>query len=100
MKKIVSCLLLIIIFVNARSQPSNEINCFQYFQYDYVGNSRINAYLLMQLNYWIYPTAIVGVDDDGDPRVKALQDPNKFLAEYRKKVAHYFFNPSAPITPI
>lgn len=101
MKRIASALLLLIFFANARSQPSNEINCFQYFQYDYVGNSKPNAYLLMMLNYWVYPPAIIGVDDDNDPRVKELHNnPDKFLVEFRKKVAHYFFDPNKPVTPI
>jgi hypothetical protein len=107
MKRIPPLFLLLFILVKAQSQPANEINCFQNFQYDYVGNSKINAYLLMMLNYWVYPPAIIGIDDDNDPRVKDLHEhPAKFLVEYKKKVGHYFYNPgmvltaSAPISTV
>src|SRR5206468_6963431 len=87
------------LFIKGKSQPANEINCFQNFQYDYVGNSRVNAYLLMMLNHWMYPTAIIGTTDDNDPRVKDLHEHfDKFLLAYQKKVGHYFFNPNTVIT--
>jgi len=83
------------------AQPANEINCFQYFQNDNTGNSRVNAYLLMMLNYWVYPTAILNISDENDLRVKELhKDGDKFLAEYVKKVGHYFYTPSKLLTPI
>ncbi|MFL5742206.1 MAG: lipase family protein [Flavisolibacter sp.] len=98
MKRVLFIFFLFLSF-QGMSQPANEINCFQNFQYDYVGNSKVNAYLLMMLNHWVYPTAIIGTPDDNDPRVKDLHDhADKFMTEYQKKVGHYFFNPNAVIT--
>jgi len=87
--------------ISCVAQPANEINCFQYFQNDNTGNSRVNAYLLMMLNHWVYPSNLLNIADENDPRVKELHSNGaKFLAEYQKKVGHYFYTPSKLATPI
>ena len=90
--------MLFCLFCTGTAQPANEINCFQNFQYDFVGNSRVNAYLLSLLAHYVYPPNLLNTDNDDDPRVKHLHDdPVAFLSAFQQKVGHYFFNPNAII---
>lgn len=98
-KTFMNVLLCCSVMCSCLAQPANEINCFQYFENDNVGNSRVNAYLLMMLNHWVYPPNLLGIADENDPRVKELHsNGDKFLAEYIKKVGHYFYTPAKPST--
>jgi hypothetical protein len=81
--------------VNA--QPSSEIGCMAHFDYDKAGNSKVNAYLLMMLNHFVYPHFTINKPED-DPQVTELHsNPQKFRDAYKAKVEHYFFEPTKTI---
>jgi hypothetical protein len=79
------------------AQPSNEMGCMSNFDYDKAGNSKVNAYLLMMLNHFVYPHFTINKPED-DPQVTELHsNPQKFRDAYKAKVEHYFFEPAKTI---
>lgn len=87
---------LVISFASTNAQPANEIGCMSNFKYEDKGNSKVNAYLLMMLNHFIYPHFTID-KPESDPLVTALHaDPEKFREAYIKKVGHYFSEPGKP----
>lgn len=83
-------------FNAAKAQPANEIGCMENFDYDNKNNSKVNAYLLMMLNHFIYPHFTIDKAET-DPLVAELHaNPDKFREAYVKKVAHYFSQPGKP----
>ncbi|MBC7946387.1 MAG: RICIN domain-containing protein [Chitinophagaceae bacterium] len=77
--------------LQVKAQPAAEIGCMSNFDYDNSGNSKVNAYLLMLLNHFVYPHFTINKPEE-DPAVTELHfNPQKFKEAYENKVGHYFF---------
>ena len=101
MKKILSCASIAIFISVAYGQPTNEINSFRHFQYEYKGNSKVNAYLLMMLNHFNSPKLLLNKTSDSDPAVVNLHENEAaFATAYSNRVNHFFFDPNQAITPL
>ena len=72
------------------AQPANEVKCMDLFDYDNKGNSKVNAYLMMMLNHFIYPHFTINKPEE-DPAVTQLHtSPQKFKDAYIDRVEHFF----------
>jgi hypothetical protein len=94
MKKTILNITCAIFFLSLSSsslaQPANEINCMSLFDYDNKGNSKVNAYLIMMLNHFVYPHFTINKPED-DPLVTELHtSPEKFETAYKNRVGHFF----------
>ena len=72
-------------------KPEREIKCFDNFDYDNSGNSKVNAYLLSMIMHFMYPSALApsGFDEDA-PDVRRLHNSANFEVAFRERVQHFF----------
>ena len=76
------------------SQPANEIRCMDNFDFDNKGNSKVNAYLLMMINHFMYPHFTINKPEE-DPAVTTLHmNPQKFKEAFVDRVEHFFSAPT------
>ncbi len=71
-------------------QRKKELKCFDNFEYDNSGKSRINAYLLAMLNYNMYPQNLLGVEYDTETSNDLSQNNTAFLNAFKNKMEPWF----------
>ncbi len=93
MKIITSSILLLLINFQLQSQKmsSNEINCFDNFEYNDSGNNLINTYLLAMLNYKMTPQNLLGLESGNAAEAVALSRSNSdFEIEFKSRLEKWF----------
>lgn len=78
----------------AQTMPTNEINCFDNFEYNDSGNNLVNTYLLAMLNYKMTPHNLLGLERGTAPEAVALSNNNsEFEIEFKNRLEKWF-NPN------
>ena len=75
----------------AQTMPTNEVHCFDNFEYNDSGNNLANAYLLAMLNYKMTPHNLLGLQSGSDSEAVALSKVNDdFELEFRSRLKKWF----------
>jgi pimeloyl-ACP methyl ester carboxylesterase len=71
-------------------QARNEIACFDNFQYNSTGNSKVNAYLLALVSHNMYPRNLLKVPGKSSQATALLRNAEDFEIEFRTRLGHWF----------
>lgn len=86
---IITCIVLLFNSI-AFGQRSKELKCFDNFEFENSGNSRVNAYLLAMVNYNMYPHNLLGVENGASAANDLSQNNDVFLDEFIAKMTPWF----------
>ena len=74
----------------AQNPPSNEIACFDNFEYNNSGNSKVNAYLLAMIVDKMYPRFLLDVPSGASAANPLLRNPDLFEEEFKRQLEPWF----------
>ncbi len=83
-------LLLCLCAVTGYSQRNNEIACFDNFEYNNSGNSKMNAYLLAMVSYNMYPRNLLNKDGKASEVQALLRNNDQFETAFKNRLSHWF----------
>ena len=86
-----AALFFIIFYTNQiNAQPSNEVACFDNFEYNNSSNSKMNAYLLAMVVDKMYPRFLLNVPVGSSEANTLLRNPELFETEFKTRLGHWF----------